>query len=270
MEERKMTRVTRQLRWILALVAALVAMPLVAIASDVAVAVVDVTAPTGEVTLAPGGSAPIVINMTVTGNQAGTATFEVYRDWTLSGGTFTGSNPQEFEVGLRAGGDSATTFSTSGTVSVAAGQADGTFKLEVGAFDITNSNATGAKLAAGASSNYSVTVEAPAGPKYTITPLFDTTKAFKAGGVIPIKLRLSADNGITINATGATRVGSAEAGEIQYVGESNGPDGDFRYDPDANQYIFNLSTKGMKSGKYELPFLVYGDDYNYKIEFEIK
>ena len=135
--------------------------PALVLASEVDVAVVDVTTPTNSVAVAPGGSAGITINMSVTGNQAGFATFEVYRDWTLSGGTFTGSNPQEFAVAPRSGGDPATTLSTTGTVTVAAGQSSGTFALAVGAFDITNSNATGAKLAAGDSSTYSVTVTAP-------------------------------------------------------------------------------------------------------------
>jgi hypothetical protein len=89
----------------------------------------------------------------------------------LSGGTFTGSNPQEFTVGPRAGGDPATTFSTSGTVIVVADQALGTFTLAVGVFDITNSNATGAKLAAGDPSNYKVTVSAPPPPSDTTAPV---------------------------------------------------------------------------------------------------
>jgi len=88
--------------------------------SSVDVAVVDVTAPTGSVTLAPGESGPITINMTVTGNQVGTATFKVNRDWSLSGGTFTGSNPHTFTVPPRAAQDPPTTFSTTGTVTVAA------------------------------------------------------------------------------------------------------------------------------------------------------
>lgn len=132
-----------------------------ALASDVAVVVVDITAPTNSVTLAPGQSGQITINMSVTGNQAGTATFEVYRDWTLSGGTFTGANSEEFTVAAREGGDPATTFTTTGTVSVAADEGIGTFTLAVGAFDITNSNQTGGKLAAGDRSSYQVTVAAP-------------------------------------------------------------------------------------------------------------
>ncbi|HEU5477036.1 MAG TPA: PxKF domain-containing protein [Gaiellaceae bacterium] len=140
-----------------------------AFASSVDESIVDTTAPTGSVTLAPGGNGIITINLSVTGNQVGTATFEVYRDWALSGGTFTGSNPQTFTVGPQSGGTT-TTFSTTGTVTADAGQAAGTFTLAVGAFNITNSNTTGAKLNAGSSSNYSVTVTAPPPPTDTTPP----------------------------------------------------------------------------------------------------
>jgi hypothetical protein len=132
----------------------------IALASDVDVSVVDVTAPIGSVTLNQGQSAQIMINMTVTGNQAGTATFDVFKDWALSDGTFAGSNPQTFTVPPRAAQDPATTFSTTGTVSVDSGQAVGTFTLAVSAFNITNSNQTGAKLSDGLDSNYQITVTA--------------------------------------------------------------------------------------------------------------
>jgi hypothetical protein len=144
------------------------------IASDVDVAVVDVTAPIDAVTLAPGETASITINMSVTGQQAGTATFEIYRDWTLDAGVFVGSNAEEFTVPPRAAQDSATTFTAAGTVTVASTQAaGGPFILEVGAFDITNSNATGAKLAAGDSSHYEVTVTGA--PADTTEPVISYT-----------------------------------------------------------------------------------------------
>jgi hypothetical protein len=56
-------------------------------------------------------------------------------------------------------------------VSVAAGQATGAFTLAAGAFDITNTNTTGAKLSAGDSSNYSVTVTNPPPPSDTTPPV---------------------------------------------------------------------------------------------------
>src|SRR5450830_1903944 len=113
-----------------------------ALAASVDTSVVDVIAPTGSVTLAPGGSGAITINMAVSGAQGGTATFEVNRDWVLSGGVFTGSSPQTFTVPPRGGGDSATTFTTTGNVSVAAGQGNGSFTLAIKAENITNTGTT--------------------------------------------------------------------------------------------------------------------------------
>ena len=91
----------------------------VAVASSSSVSVADVDAPTGSVTLAPGAAGTINIQVTVTGAQAGNATFRVYRDWTLSDGAWTGSNPQQFSVsGPRAGNSPAAVYSTTGTVHV--------------------------------------------------------------------------------------------------------------------------------------------------------
>jgi hypothetical protein len=133
-----------------------------AMASSVDVSVVDVTAPTGSVSLAPGGSGAITINMVVTGNQAGTCHFSIYKDWTLSGGAFTGSNIQEFEVPARAAQDAPTTFSTTGTITVASDQpSGGPFTLAVSAFNIYADYQTGGKLADGRDSSYQVTVLAP-------------------------------------------------------------------------------------------------------------
>lgn len=157
---------TRGRRWRSALAvaatAALMATGGLAHASEVDVAVVDASVPTAAVTLAPGGDGTITINLSVTGKQDGTATFEVNRDWELENGVFTGSNPVQFTVAPRpVANAAATTFSTTGSITVAADQVDGDFTLAVGAFDIANSNATGSKLGAGDSSSYLVTVETP-------------------------------------------------------------------------------------------------------------
>lgn len=143
-----------------------------AYASEVDVtAVVDATIPTGSVTLEPGATAGITIDLEVTGNQAGTATFEVYTNWTLTvAGTFAGSVPKEFTVTPQTGGTE-TPFSTAATVGVAAGVAPGTYTLTVSAFDITNSNQTGGKLAQGDSATYTVTVPQPAPPTDTTPPV---------------------------------------------------------------------------------------------------
>ena len=199
----------------------------VALASGVDVAVVDVTSPTDAVSLAPGGTASIKIDMSVTGNQIGNATFEVYRDWTLSGGTFTGSNPQEFAVAPRGAGDPATTFSTAGTVTIAAGQAaGGPFVLKVGAFDITNTNSTGAKLAAGESSSYSVTVEAPAkaATSTTVTcpdgPFYYTGSAIEPPCTASVTGPAGLSQSLTVSYINNVNAGLATA-SASYAGNAN-------------------------------------------------
>ena len=128
-------------------------------ASSVDTAVVDTTAPTGSVSLQPGQNASIQINLNVTGRQGGTATFTVNRNWLLSGGTFTGSNPETFTVTPRLQGAAATEFTANGVVSIASGQATGTKLLQIPAFDITNTDTP--TLAIGNAASYSVDVVAP-------------------------------------------------------------------------------------------------------------
>ena len=171
-----------------ATLALLALMPVPTIASSVDESIVDTTAPTGSVTLAPTESGAITINLSVTGNQVGSATFDVYRNWTLSAGAFSGANPQTFTVPPRGSGDPPTTFSTSGSVNVAAGQANGTFTLAVGAFNIANTNTTGAKLGAGASSSYLVTVSGPppdtTAPKLSMPAEVNTEATSAAGAAV--------------------------------------------------------------------------------------
>src|SRR4051812_7291978 len=153
-------RVVRKIAAVAGLVVLLV--PGLARASSVDAAGGGVNAPVGAVTLAPGATGNITMNFTVTGKQEGTATFEVNRDWTLTAGSFSGSNPTTFTILPRNAGDPATLRTTSGTVTVAAGHASGgPFTLAVPVFNITNSNATGAKLGAGSPSSYAVTVSPP-------------------------------------------------------------------------------------------------------------
>jgi hypothetical protein len=168
----------RKMSAALALVLVLtLALPWTVLASSVDVAVVDITAPTGSVELAPGGSGTIKITASVTGKQDGTATFQVYKDWTLSGDTFTGSNPQTFTVPPRPIANAPATVFTinDGTITVTSDQGADTFTLAVSAFGITNSNTTGAKLADGADSNYQVIVSAPINTPPTLNLPADMT-----------------------------------------------------------------------------------------------
>lgn len=193
----------------------------VAVASSSSVSVADVDAPTGSVTLAPGATGPITLQVTVTGAQAGNATFKVYRDWTLSDGAWSGSNPQQFSVsGPRAGSTPAAVYSATGTVHVDAGHADGSFPLTVQAFDITNSNATGAKLSAGSAGNYAVTVQSPppsdtqAPQNVSIAVDGGATWTHEANGDVSLALSATDNVGIASYRLATSEAGLAEASPV--------------------------------------------------------
>jgi hypothetical protein len=162
--------------------------PLAALASDAKVTVSDATAPANSLTLSPGDTSALTVTIAVTGAQANAATFTVNRDYTLAGGTFTGSNPQTFSV---PGGNAPKTFTTTGTLTVAAGQAPGAFPLTAGVFAITNPASPGAKLSAGTGGSYAVTVQAlpsvinepPVVVPPSATPELDSFALFGAGAL---------------------------------------------------------------------------------------
>jgi hypothetical protein len=85
----------------------------------------------------------------------------------------------------------------------------------------------------------------------------DSSSVFKLGSTVPVKFQLAgASSGIT-NATGAlylSKVTDSVVGtELQADSTSAATTGNlFRYDPTSDQYIFNLSTKGLSTGTWQL------------------
>jgi hypothetical protein len=114
---------------------------------------------------------------------------------------------------------------------------------------------------------------------YHVCLLYDATKATQSGATIPIKLQLCdgsgndlSSPGITLHATGVTQVSTSISGAVQASGNAN-PDNDFRFDSTLGPtggYIFNLSTKGLSTGTYNLNFTVSGDSFSYVAPFQVK
>ena len=113
-----------------------------------------------------------------------------------------------------------------------------------------------------------------------ILPLFDTSKAYKAGSTSPVKLQvLDAANAnlssasLKVKTRKLLRTQNGTATTVIDAGNSN-PDSDFRFDPTlggSGGYIFNLSTKGLKSGRYSLSIAVGGETaFVYNVTFEVK
>jgi hypothetical protein len=84
----------------------------------------------------------------------------------------------------------------------------------------------------------------------------DGSSVFKVGSVVPVKFRVCDAAGISISTPGVVKAfnlvgvyngASSGVNELQY---SNTPDTSFRWDPSAQQWIFNLSTKGANSANF--------------------
>ncbi len=114
---------------------------------------------------------------------------------------------------------------------------------------------------------------------YRVCLLYDSTKAVQSGATYPIKLQLCDASGnnlsspsLVVHATSVTQISSSISGPVQDSGNAN-PDSDFRFDPTLGStggYIFNLSTKGLATGAYNLTFTVTGDSFVYSAKFEVK
>jgi hypothetical protein len=125
--------------------------------------------------------------------------------------------------------------------------------------------------------NFSVTTGAS--PLYGVCPLYDTSKAVKSGATLPVKLQLcnaggddQSSSAITVHAVSITRMSDSVSGDVEDSGNAN-PDNDFRFDSSLGStggYVFNLSTKGLTTGTYNLSFTVTGDTWNYSAPFQVK
>lgn len=162
----------------------------------------------------------------------------------------------------------AATSSSGSTVTYAAPTAD---DLVDGAVPVTCDHPSGSTFplgtttvtcsasdAAGNSTAKSFTVTVEVSWSGFLAPLDrDGTRTFKQGSTIPVKFVLS---GVSAGITAldarlyARRVGTQPpAGEVAATSTSQATTGNlFRYSPSDRQYIFDLATKGLAPGTYEL------------------
>ena len=114
-------------------------------------------------------------------------------------------------------------------------------------------------------------------PVYTVQPLFNQSRAHKAGSVVPIRLQLLDASGMNVSspslvltATGlAQQDSTANPLVVEDAGNAN-PDSAFRYDATLQGYAFNLSTKNLAPGTWELRFRVAGGTREYAVTFDVR
>lgn len=104
-------------------------------------------------------------------------------------------------------------------------------------------------------------------------------KAHKAGRTLPVKLRVCDSSGanvssrdIVVHATTLETVDGSKTAAVKGAGGSNStPPNDFRYRSARAGYIFNLKTKGLTEGTWQLAFTIDGEaDESYVVEFRIR
>jgi hypothetical protein len=117
----------------------------------------------------PGGQS-VIITYRITGNQAGTSTFQVNTAWTFNGTNWLGSNPTTVTVPPRASSDAATIRAVTISVTNGSSSSTGTGSFTVIPFGLGHSNQTGAKLAIDARGNVTIHVAFNACPVLNTPP----------------------------------------------------------------------------------------------------
>jgi hypothetical protein len=115
------------------------------------------------------------------------------------------------------------------------------------------------------------------GPEYRSCRLYDASKAHRLGSTVPLTVQLcdaaganlsSADR--TLTATGLVKVdGTASSPLADDSGNAN-PGSAFRYDAALGGYVYNLSTKGLSRGTWELRFTATGSSARLALPFDVR
>jgi len=132
-------------------------------------------------------------------------------------------------------------------------------------------------ISAGSMDVFVTTFRLASGPSYEVCPLFDQTRAFKLGSTAPIKLQLCDPTGanlssaeLSLTVTGLVQKDVTATTAIAEDSGNANPDSAFRYDASLAGYIYNLSTRALNRGTWELRFTVSGDPTTYVISFDLR
>jgi hypothetical protein len=104
----------------------------------------------------------------------------------------------------------------------------------------------------------------------------DGMSVFKQGSTVPAKFRVCDANGVSIGTAGvvmgftaASQAGTATATVNETI-VSTTPDTAFRWDPTAQQWIFNISTKNLKANTTYMYDVALNDGTHIRFQFGLK
>ena len=99
-----------------------------------------------------------------------------------------------------------------------------------------------------------------------LAPLKGKRVVFKAGSTIPVKFQLKDSSGNYVSSAAAQILVDLSPGKSS--GRSN-IGNNFRYDTTSNQYVFNLSTKGLAKGPHVI-YATLNDGSTYSVNITLK
>lgn len=114
---------------------------------------------------------------------------------------------------------------------------------------------------------------------YGVCVLYDPTRAVQSGSTIPLKIQLcdannadSSSSAVVVHGVSLVQTSTNASELLQASGNAN-PDNDFRFDSTLGPtggYIFNLSTKGLTTGTYQLTFTAGADLLPHTLSFQVR
>lgn len=112
---------------------------------------------------------------------------------------------------------------------------------------------------------------------YEICPLFDQSKSHRVNSTVQIRLQLCDAQGqnfsspsLVLTAIDLVQIDSTSSPAVVDAPGNSNPDHTFRYDEDIEGYAFNLETKNLSAGTWELRFTVSGDSTTYGVRFDLR
>ena len=136
-------------------------------------------------------------------------------------------------------------------------------------------------LVPGHSDVYSATIQLPMvddpNELPTVCPLFDQTRAHRVRSVVPIKVAVCDGDGrnvsspdVAVTAVGLRKVDDSPTSTMAEDAGNANPDGNFRYDTADAVYHYNLSTRDLTPGTWELLLTVVGDARTHTVRFDLR
>jgi hypothetical protein len=104
----------------------------------------------------------------------------------------------------------------------------------------------------------------------------DGSSVFKQKSTVPAKFRVCDANGASIGTPGVVasfkliQTISGTVTDVDEAVDSTTPDNAFRWDPSAQQWIFNMNTKSLSAGKTYVYRIVLNDQSNIDFRFGLK